>query len=105
MGRHEGQQVPKEIPGVGDLQFFKAEDMASFGKLTDGADEESLSVEELKERKIMRILLKVKNGTAPPNEEDSAQIALVGHVEGRCIIKKRVSTPPFVLLCRFPIVN
>ncbi|KAK0656833.1 armadillo-type protein [Cercophora newfieldiana] len=63
--RLSGQQVPKEIPGVGDLQFFKPEDMAYFGKLTDGSDEDSLSVEELKERKIMRLLLKVKNGTPP----------------------------------------
>ncbi|AEO65469.1 ba1fb0c7-4229-4953-9758-6e2dd7d10c25 [Thermothielavioides terrestris] len=60
-----GQQIPKEIPGVGDLQFFKPEDMAYFGKLTDGANEDELSVEELKERKIMRLLLKVKNGTPP----------------------------------------
>jgi splicing factor 3B subunit 1 len=64
-GRIAGQQVPKEIPGVGDLQFFKPEDMAYFGKLTDGSNEDSLSVEELKERKIMRLLLKVKNGTPP----------------------------------------
>lgn len=63
--RQLGKQLPTEIPGVGDLQFFKAEDMAYFGKLTDGADENSLSVEELKERKIMRLLLKVKNGTPP----------------------------------------
>jgi splicing factor 3B subunit 1 len=64
-GRVTSQQMPKEIPGVGDLQFFKPEDMAYFGKLTDGADEEALSVDELKERKIMRLLLKVKNGTPP----------------------------------------
>lgn len=60
-----GKQLPTEIPGVGDLQFFKPEDMAYFGKLVDGADESTLSVEELKERKIMRLLLKVKNGTPP----------------------------------------
>jgi splicing factor 3B subunit 1 len=60
-----GKQLPTEIPGVGDLQFFKAEDMAYFGKLVDGADENTMSVEELKERKIMRLLLKVKNGTPP----------------------------------------
>ncbi|KAK4189011.1 U2 snRNP component prp10 [Podospora australis] len=63
--RLSGQQVPKEIPGVGDLQFFKPEDMAYFGKLTDGSNEDDLTVEELKERKIMRLLLKVKNGTPP----------------------------------------
>ena len=60
-----GKQLPTEIPGVGDLQFFKAEDMTYFGKLVDGGDENAMSVEELKERKIMRLLLKVKNGTPP----------------------------------------
>lgn len=60
-----GKQLPTEIPGVGDLQFFKAEDMAYFGKLVDGSDENTMSVEDLKERKIMRLLLKVKNGTPP----------------------------------------
>lgn len=60
-----GKQLPTDIPGVGDLQFFKPEDMAYFGKLMDGGDESVMSVEELKERKIMRLLLKVKNGTPP----------------------------------------
>lgn len=60
-----GKQLPTEIPGVGDLQFFKNEDMKYFGKLTDGADENEMTVEELKQRKIMRLLLKVKNGTPP----------------------------------------
>lgn len=63
--RAMGKQLPSEIPGVGDLQFFKNEDMQYFGKLVDGADENDLSVEELKQRKIMRLLLKVKNGTPP----------------------------------------
>lgn len=63
--RAMGKQLPTEIPGVGDLQFFKAEDMTYFGKLVDGQDENEMSVEELKERKIMRLLLKVKNGTPP----------------------------------------
>lgn len=60
-----GHQLPKEIPGVGDLQFFKPEDMQYFSKLTDSVDEDQLSVEEMKERKIMRLLLKIKNGTPP----------------------------------------
>lgn len=63
--RLSGSQMPKEIPGVGELQFFKQEDMTYFGKLADGSDENSLSVDELKERKIMRLLLKIKNGTPP----------------------------------------
>lgn len=60
-----GKQMPTEIPGVGDLAFFKNEDMKYFGKLVDGAQEDEMTVEELKERKIMRLLLKVKNGTPP----------------------------------------
>lgn len=63
--RSMGTQLPSDIPGVGDLQFFKAEDMQYFGKLVDGADDNDLTVEEMKTRKIMRLLLKVKNGTPP----------------------------------------
>ena len=63
--RQIGKQLLTKIPGVGDLQFFKPEDMAYFGKLVDGADENAMSVEKLKGRKIMRLLLKVKNGTPP----------------------------------------
>lgn len=54
-----------EIPGVKDLQFFKEQDAKYFGKLLDNKQEKELSLEELKERKIMRLLLKVKNGTPP----------------------------------------
>jgi splicing factor 3B subunit 1 len=39
--------------------------MKYFGKLVDGADKNDMTVEELKECKIMRLLLKVKNGTPP----------------------------------------
>ncbi|KAH7328852.1 armadillo-type protein [Stachybotrys elegans] len=69
-----GQPMPAEIPGVGDLQFFKQEDMAYFGKLTDGSDENALTVDELKERKIMRLLLKIKNGTPPMRKTALRQI-------------------------------
>jgi len=58
------KDLPSDLPGVGDLRM-KPEDMAYFGKLVDGADENEMSVEELKERKIMRLLIKVKNGTPP----------------------------------------
>lgn len=63
--RLSGKPMAAEIPGMGDLQFFKPEDMAYFGKLADGADENALTVDQMKERKIMRLLLKVKNGTPP----------------------------------------
>lgn len=69
-----GQPMPAEIPGVGDLQFFKPEDMAYFGKLTDGSDENALTVDEMKERKIMRLLLKIKNGTPPMRKTALRQI-------------------------------
>ncbi|RCI02374.1 Splicing factor 3B subunit 1 [Rhizopus stolonifer] len=58
-------ELPQEIPGVGQLPFFKEEDMQHFGKLLDNKDELTMSVDELKERKIMRLLLKIKNGTPP----------------------------------------
>ena len=69
-----GKQLPSDIPGVGDLQFFKESDMAYFGKLVDGGDENEMNVEELKERKIMRLLLKVKNGTPPMRKTALRQI-------------------------------
>ncbi|PNS20870.1 splicing factor 3B subunit 1 [Sphaceloma murrayae] len=59
-----GKDLPSDVAGIGDLKM-KQEDMAYFGKLVDGADESEMSVEELKERKIMRLLIKVKNGTPP----------------------------------------
>lgn len=72
--RLSGKPMPADIPGVGDLQFFKPEDMAYFGKLTDGSDENVLTVEEMKERKIMRLLLKIKNGTPPMRKTALRQI-------------------------------
>ncbi|KAJ6446175.1 splicing factor 3B subunit 1 [Purpureocillium lavendulum] len=69
-----GAPMPAEISGVGDLQFLKPEDMNYFGKLNDGADETSMSVDELKERKIMKLLLKIKNGTPPMRKTALRQI-------------------------------
>ncbi|KAI9008593.1 splicing factor 3B subunit 1 [Hyaloraphidium curvatum] len=66
--------MPTEIPGVGSLSFFKPEDMQHFGKLLDDKDEESLPLDELKERKIMRLLLKIKNGTPPMRKAALRQI-------------------------------
>lgn len=62
--RSMGKDLSTELQSMGDLRI-KPEDMAYFGKLVDGADENEMSVEELKERKIMRLLIKVKNGTPP----------------------------------------
>ena len=57
------EQLPTDIPGVGELDHFKESDLKYFGKLLDGADDAELSHAELKERKILRLLLKMKNGT------------------------------------------
>ncbi|KAF5103717.1 hypothetical protein D0Z03_000089 [Geotrichum reessii] len=69
------QALPTEIPGVGELQFFKESDMNHFGKLTDRVNENELTMEELKERKIMRLLLKIKNGVPPVRKTALRQIS------------------------------
>lgn len=51
--------------GDGSIPFIKPEDYQYFGKLMDEVDEEGLDPETAKERKIMRLLLKIKNGTPP----------------------------------------
>ncbi|KAN0064703.1 U2 snRNP component prp10 [Thecaphora frezii] len=55
--------LPTDIPGVGQLAFFKSEDQTFFKKILHEEDEATLSSEEIKERKIMRLLLRIKNGT------------------------------------------
>jgi splicing factor 3B subunit 1 len=53
-------------PSETALPFIKPEDYQYFGKLLDDSlDEENLPEEDQKERKIMRLLLKIKNGTPP----------------------------------------
>ncbi|KAG9444264.1 hypothetical protein H6P81_015604 [Aristolochia fimbriata] len=71
---NRGQQfdVPKEAPG--GLPFFKPEDYQYFGALLNEEDEEELSAEEQKERKIMKLLLKVKNGTPPQRKTALRQL-------------------------------
>uniref|UniRef100_A0A182JN31 Uncharacterized protein n=1 Tax=Anopheles atroparvus TaxID=41427 RepID=A0A182JN31_ANOAO len=49
----------------GNLPFIKSEDTQYFDKLLVEVDEESLTPEQRKERKIMTLLLKIKNGTPP----------------------------------------
>lgn len=53
--------------GIGkqELPYMKMEDTQYFAKLLEDVDEETLPPEEQKERKIMRLLLKIKNGTPP----------------------------------------
>ncbi|KAK6151376.1 hypothetical protein DH2020_014011 [Rehmannia glutinosa] len=71
---NRGQQfdVPKELPG--GLPFMKPEDYQYFGSLLNEDNEEELSPEEQKERKIMKLLLKVKNGTPPQRKTALRQL-------------------------------
>ncbi|KAI6010767.1 small nuclear ribonucleoprotein [Pisolithus orientalis] len=55
-------ELPTEIPG----QYF--------AKILKEEDETQLSVDEMKERKIMRLLLKIKNGTPPVRKTALRQI-------------------------------
>ncbi|KAK9834053.1 hypothetical protein WJX81_006031 [Elliptochloris bilobata] len=63
--------VPVELEGLPEL---KPEDHQYFGKLLKEVEDEDLSVEELKERKIMKLLLKVKNGTPPQRKAALRQL-------------------------------
>ena len=70
-GFQMGTDIPKENYGINTkaaaqgLPELKPEDEMFFQKLMDDVDEEELPQEEQTERKIMRLLLKVKNGTPP----------------------------------------
>eukprot|EP00617_Octactis_speculum_P010595 CAMPEP_0185775084 /NCGR_PEP_ID=MMETSP1174-20130828/81156_1 /TAXON_ID=35687 /ORGANISM="Dictyocha speculum, Strain CCMP1381" /LENGTH=1383 /DNA_ID=CAMNT_0028462555 /DNA_START=24 /DNA_END=4175 /DNA_ORIENTATION=+ len=61
-------------PSETNLPFIKPEDYSYFGKLMEEVDEEELSLEEAKERKIMKLLLKIKNGTPPQRKTALRQI-------------------------------
>jgi splicing factor 3B subunit 1 len=56
------------------LPYLKPEDAQYFSKLLDNVDEATLSAEEQKERKIMKFLLKIKNGTPPMRKSALRQI-------------------------------
>eukprot|EP00392_Amoebophrya_sp_AT5.2_P001113 g1115.t1 len=55
-----------ELHGVtaatGDMPEIKLEDRAHFAPILGGVDEDGLSPEQAKERKIMKLLLQIKNG-------------------------------------------
>lgn len=53
---------------------MKPEDYQYFGALLNEEDEEELSPDEQKERKIMKLLLKVKNGTPPQRKTALRQL-------------------------------
>ncbi len=66
--RSQQYDVPKEA--AGGLPMMKPEDYQYFGALLSEKEEEEMTAEESKERKIMKLLLKVKNGT--PSQRKTA---------------------------------
>lgn len=67
-------ELPTDIPGIGQLAFFKQEDQTYFKEILKEDDGAELTEAELKERKIMRLLLKIKNGTPPMRKTALRQI-------------------------------
>lgn len=71
----ENNQLQKDLPQAPEgLPELKPEDMQFFAKLLQDVDEEHMSQEEAKERKIMKLLLKVKNGTPPQRKAALRQL-------------------------------
>lgn len=58
----------------GNLPSLKPDDYQYFDKLLVDIDETTLSAEEQRERKIMKLLLKIKNGTPPMRKAALRQI-------------------------------
>eukprot|EP00891_Asterochloris_glomerata_P000831 jgi/Astpho2/831/Aster-00680 len=69
--REQQFDVPQELPGLPDL---KPEDHQYFGALLKDVEDQELSAAEAKERKIMKLLLKVKNGTPPQRKSALRQL-------------------------------
>ena len=71
----EAYGVPP-TPSESAMPFIKPEDYQYFGKLLDESiNEEDLPPDEMKERKIMKLLLKIKNGTPPQRKTALRQIS------------------------------
>ena len=66
--------LPDLQPGGGNLPLMKPDDLQYFNKLLEDVDDDSLPPEEAKERKIMKLLLKIKNGTPPMRKAALRQI-------------------------------
>lgn len=61
-------------PSESAMPFIKPDDYQYFGKLLDDIDDDELPAAEAKERRIMTLLLKIKNGTPPQRKSSLRQI-------------------------------
>lgn len=64
----EAYQVP-QTPTESGLPFVKPEDYQFFAPLLQDKEEDEMTKDESNERKIMKLLLKVKNGTPPMRKQ------------------------------------
>eukprot|EP00049_Salpingoeca_infusionum_P023676 m.13363 g.13363 ORF g.13363 m.13363 type:complete len:1252 (+) comp5937_c0_seq1:470-4225(+) len=67
--------ITTAISGDESLPDLKPEDEQHFAKLLQDVDEAELDADALKERRIMKLLLKIKNGTPPMRKTALRQIA------------------------------
>lgn len=67
--------IAPATPSGDGIPFIKPEDYQYFGKLMEDVDEDGMDPEVAKERKIMRLLLKIKNGTPPQRKTALRQMA------------------------------
>lgn len=58
------------------MPSIKPEDLGYFGALLNAEEDKELSLEEQKNRKIMMLLLKIKNGTPPMRKSALRQITI-----------------------------
>ena len=73
-GQNSQASQLQEYQPSGNLPLLKPDDLQYFDKLLQEVDEEALTPEEQKERKIMKLLLKIKNGTPPMRKAALRQI-------------------------------
>lgn len=73
-GEDRGQRYDLPPTPSGNLPPLKQDDYQFFEKLLVDEDEDALDPEEAKKRKIMKLLLKIKNGTPPMRKTALRQI-------------------------------
>lgn len=85
------KDIPGDIADVGELQFFKKSDHKYFAKIMGKQPDESiLTFDEMKERKVMRLILRIKNGTPAIRKGAMRQITENARVFGPKILFNQI---------------
>ena len=77
-----GADLPTDVPGIGELAFMKPEDQVYFKKALVEEGEQRLPKEERRERLILQLLLKIKNGTPQLRKQALKQLTESARVFG-----------------------